>query len=365
MKNKLLIGSLILLLLFGCQPHEHTWTDVTCTEPKTCHDCGTTEGEALGHDWSEATCTEPRTCLRCGITEGDAPGHDWSEATCTAPRTCLRCRITEGDALGHDWLEATCTAPRTCLRCGITEGEALGHAFTGTDCTSSGVCARCGETSEPLGHDWMDANCILPKTCRRCRLAEGSALGHRIENNVCAECGYTVYEPYKGSGNAVLQNVQTNGAISRVHLIHRADTDFTVWAYDADGKADLLVCIRGSYDGSVLLFGKAPYTFEVFSRTDWSLTIEQPDVMTDDAISGSGDAVTDLCMLTSGTFRITHAGEDAFAVWLYTTDGETLLVHEQGVCTAECAVNVPHGSLAFFAIRADGAWTIERIGDPA
>lgn len=62
MKKKLLIGSLILLLLFGCRPHEHTWSDTTCTEPKICRDCGQTEGEALGHDWTDATCTEPKTC---------------------------------------------------------------------------------------------------------------------------------------------------------------------------------------------------------------------------------------------------------------------------------------------------------------
>lgn len=30
----------------GCQ---HQWEEATCTTPKTCTQCGETEGEALGH----------------------------------------------------------------------------------------------------------------------------------------------------------------------------------------------------------------------------------------------------------------------------------------------------------------------------
>ena len=37
-----------------------------------------------------------------------------------------RCSITEGSALGHDWLSATCLDPKTCDRCGLT-GEARHH----------------------------------------------------------------------------------------------------------------------------------------------------------------------------------------------------------------------------------------------
>lgn len=50
--------------------HQHTWVEATCTEPKTCSECGETEGEALGHIWVEATKTTPKTCSRCGLTEG-------------------------------------------------------------------------------------------------------------------------------------------------------------------------------------------------------------------------------------------------------------------------------------------------------
>ena len=60
-----LIFSALLTVLTGCG-HEHKWTEATCTEPKTCTECGKTEGEPLGHKWKEATCTEAKTCSVCG-----------------------------------------------------------------------------------------------------------------------------------------------------------------------------------------------------------------------------------------------------------------------------------------------------------
>ena len=55
----------------GCQ---HQWEEATCTTPKTCTQCGETEGEALGHTWTDATCTDPSTCTRCGRDHRDGPG---------------------------------------------------------------------------------------------------------------------------------------------------------------------------------------------------------------------------------------------------------------------------------------------------
>ncbi len=51
--------------------HIHNWVDATCEAPKTCADCGGTEGEALGHDFRDGE------CARCGLGEimpGDANG---------------------------------------------------------------------------------------------------------------------------------------------------------------------------------------------------------------------------------------------------------------------------------------------------
>lgn len=91
------------------------------------------------HSWTEATCTEPKTCSKCGATEGTAKGHTFHEATCNAPKTCEICGYTEGEKLEHHFLEATCEEPETCEYCGETRGEALGHT------TGLGICERCGE----------------------------------------------------------------------------------------------------------------------------------------------------------------------------------------------------------------------------
>ena len=90
----------ITILLVGCL-HMHKWVDATCTEPKTCSECGETKGEPLGHDFADATCTEPKKCIRCGEVQGDPLGHnvkDWittTKPTCTNPGertgTCSVC----------------------------------------------------------------------------------------------------------------------------------------------------------------------------------------------------------------------------------------------------------------------------------
>lgn len=122
--------ALLMLLCLAACGHEHTWAEATCSEPKTCTECGETEGEALGHDWKDATCTEPRTCSRCKETEGKALGHDWKDATCTEPKTCSRCGETEGEAPGHKVETWETTKEATCTEVG----------------EKSGVCTVCKET---------------------------------------------------------------------------------------------------------------------------------------------------------------------------------------------------------------------------
>ena len=81
----------------------------------------------------------------CGHT------HTWAEATCTAPKTCTECGETEGEPLGHTWTEASCTAPKTCSVCGETEGAPLGHKPTEANYQEGSVCSVCGEQlSQPL-----------------------------------------------------------------------------------------------------------------------------------------------------------------------------------------------------------------------
>ncbi|MGM9552487.1 MAG: hypothetical protein ACI3XA_09570 [Clostridia bacterium] len=129
--KKFLLIFMTLLLAFSMSAcgHTHTWNEATCTVPKTCPECGETEGEATGHLWVEATCTDPKTCSICGETEGVATGHSWVEATCTVPKTCSICGETKGMRKEHSVSNWETVKVATCSE----KGE------------ESGVCTVCGE----------------------------------------------------------------------------------------------------------------------------------------------------------------------------------------------------------------------------
>ena len=201
-----------------CRAYGHAWIEATCTEVKNCPVCGISEGEALGHDYqdvvTEPTCEDngytKQICTRCQddiYVEGsyrNPLGHDWVDATCTEDSHCARCGEFGGTtAWGHSEYSyterPTCTEAgytfHGCHRCDYTyitdEVPALGHTpGSGPNCYASQICVVCRVELQPiLGHDWADATCDMPKTCTRCGLTEGSALGHRYENGYCADCG--------------------------------------------------------------------------------------------------------------------------------------------------------------------------------
>lgn len=77
----------------------------------------------------------------------------------------------------HEWVEANCVTPKTCSACGETEGEALPHTWVDADCAAPKTCSVCGETEgEALPHTWIDANFQSPKTCSVCGTVEGEAV---------------------------------------------------------------------------------------------------------------------------------------------------------------------------------------------
>ena len=88
------------------------------------------------------------------------------------------CEAITGKALGHTWVDADCVTPKTCSVCAATEGEALGHTWVDADCVTAKTCSVCGAIEgESLGHDYVEsisteATCINSgiKTfnCSRC-----------------------------------------------------------------------------------------------------------------------------------------------------------------------------------------------------
>lgn len=72
----LLLAMAALFTLTACGQkspvHEHVWQEADCLTPKTCADCGETEGEPLGHRATEATHWAPSVCSACGEELGGA-----------------------------------------------------------------------------------------------------------------------------------------------------------------------------------------------------------------------------------------------------------------------------------------------------
>lgn len=67
-------------------------------------------------------------------------------------------------ATGHDYSEATCTQPATCRTCGAATGTTLPHDPSAPTCTQAGICSVCKQTV-------------------------GTALGHALVDCVCTRCG--------------------------------------------------------------------------------------------------------------------------------------------------------------------------------
>lgn len=223
-------------------------TEPTCTDEgevtfscSRCKETRTEAVEAIGHAFAEEytvdvdpTCTsdgtKSRHCTRCeerkDVTPIAATGHtfgDWTEiapSTCEGAgvhqHSCTVCGFTESEATdpkGHDVeghftidVPATCTTDgsqsKHCRNCEITfysevipaTGHSYGEWITTYEptCEENGsrekICAGCGdkitEEISALDHDWSEATCTEPKTCKRCHKAEGAALGHKLTKTV-------------------------------------------------------------------------------------------------------------------------------------------------------------------------------------
>ena len=352
MKKKTIIVFIITLLLLstvGCARHEHVWAEADCSTPKTCVECGETEGESLGHTWFAATCVSPRICSVCGETEGKELGHHWTKATCTVPRMCSVCGETEGEALGHIWLNATCTTarkcstcgqtegkelghhwvdatcitPKTCSVCGETEGEALGHDASGLSCTKDCECARCGELITALGHDWVDANCTEARTCARCGETEGKALGHE-------------------SDDPVRENIKVATCVE--------DGSYDEVVYCSACKTEL---------------SRTTKTEKALGHTTNSGVCSRCAKEVYETVSGTGDDIITEITVGTGIYKVhfTNSGSRNFVVWVHDANGyRELAVNEIGnydgyyLLTGE--------SPYMFEIESSGKWTytIEPVG---
>lgn len=202
----------------------HNFKEATCTAPKTCTDCGATEGEALGHYYLPATCLSPSKCFRCGDEVGDVGSHDYIEATCTTPKTCRYCNEVVGTANGHNYERKTKKA--TCKEAGAIYDE----------------CSVCKDVQiiqtedklphELVHHDGKPAECIKTgyeayDTCKNCDYTtykELPILMHNYTETVvaptCESNGYTLHSctrcknSYQANEKAKLPHKESDWIIS-------------------------------------------------------------------------------------------------------------------------------------------------------
>ena len=127
------------------------------------------EDGKCSHQWGEWSTTTNANCTEAGTQE----------------RKCSKCGETETsaiEALGHDWNEATCSTPKTCKICSAKEGVALDHIPNADDgdCTTEITCSVCGEvtTAANASHTGGTATCEHKAECTVCGKEYGELAGH-------------------------------------------------------------------------------------------------------------------------------------------------------------------------------------------
>ena len=152
----------------------------------------------------------------------------------------------------HQWIEADCLYPKTCRICSQTQGQSLGHQFNDATCTEPKTCQSCNLVEgDALGHSWAAATCEKAKTCSVCAITEGLPLTeHNYQNGKCVICNQSeplarVYGQLTYQYNEFIGTRGDNGAT--VMLIPYNDE---VKNYDNHKAAMLL---SGKYDSGIIV----------------------------------------------------------------------------------------------------------------
>lgn len=123
-----------------------------------------------------------------------------------------------GTALNHDWAEATCTEPKTCRRegCGATDGNPLGH---------------------DLPNDWSKDENEHWHECERCHSKEDAGEHEYGDDNICDICGYDKTVPHTHSLTLVSANKAT--CTKDGNKVYYACDGCDMWFEDANGSIEI------------------------------------------------------------------------------------------------------------------------------
>ena len=224
------------------------------------------------------------------------------------------------------------------------------------------------ELAQPaLIHSWVEATCTEPKKCSVCGRTEGEPLGHTTSNGVCGRCGEYVFEPaaYSGTGDAVISDVSLPQGIYKVTMTHDGESNFSVKAYDAEGKyLDLLANEIGSYNGAVVLADNMEGgKLEIKADGNWTILIDRIADGGTAHMTGAGDWVSPWFTLGSGVFAVntTNDGEHNFIVQLYDETGRrySSLANEIGAYSGAVVFEKGQEGVKYcIEVSSSGNWSV-------
>lgn len=197
----------------------------------------------------------------------------------------------------HEWIEATCTKPKTCKICNAVEGSELDHDLVDGTCTSPISCSRCNETfGNPYGHSFKQATCTKPKTCSICGKTEGDIAEHSWKDatydapKTCSVCGKT-------EGDKL--SINLSASLSKDYLSIGSRTNLSVSGYSFE---ELNVSFSEKDIISIDEYGKITAlnigTTQIIltHKTNTKITT----TLTIDVISKMPDAYTSFTRMTKG-----------------------------------------------------------------
>ncbi len=185
-------------------------------------------------------------------------------------------------------------------------------------------------------------------------------------NGVVLEAGET--HSLEGSGRTETDEFDLSEGILTGQFTHDGDSEFVVelTAVDGDLGNDLLTTTGGATTGeSIVTIGDGTYRAIVDADGPWSLTLDQPEVHSDDLTdvpvetSGTGSAVVGP-LWTDSPLRlsVTHDGTGKFVVDGYGADGSwEQLVNKTG--TFDNSRSYAASGVVWINVEADGDWTLE------
>ena len=135
--------------------------------------------------------------------------------------------LTNCHSAGHSWKAATCTAPKTCTKCALTEGTALGHNYGLRGIIVEATCTTDGEKDMACTRCWDSYTAVI------------KAPGHNYVDGWCTWCDRPV-EPtfmlpempivineYNGSGN-LISSCEITGISLVLESTYRGKYDYTL-----------------------------------------------------------------------------------------------------------------------------------------